>query len=100
MVNLLIELYDYPYIENFYYIQNNEIKEFSEEIVKKLREISIDDLIYYSFMDECDYAEAKEEKDKTISKIVDCLTGYSIEKIFIMSDGSPEKSYTVEREEE
>ncbi len=52
MINLLIELYDYPYIENFYYIQNNEIKEFSEEIVKKLREISIDALIYYSFMDE------------------------------------------------
>ena len=96
MVNLLIELYDYPYIENFYYIQNNEIKEFSDEIVKKLREILVDALIYYFFMDERDYAEAKEKRDKTISKIVDCLTGYSIEKIFIMSDGSLDNSFTVE----
>ena len=99
-MNLLIELYDYPYVENFYYIQNNEIKEFSEEIVKKLREISIDVLTYYSFMDSCDYAKAKEEKKETISKIADCLIGYSIEKIFITSDGSLEKSYMVESEEE
>ena len=101
-MNLLIELYDYPYIENFYYIQNNEIKEFSDEIVKKLREISIDDLIYYSFMEECDYAEAKEEKNKTISKIADCIktAGYSVEKIFLMIDGSSDNSFTVESEEE
>lgn len=98
-MNLLIELYDYPFGVNFCYIQNNEIKEFSEEIVRKLREISIDALIYYSFMDECDYAEAKEEKDKTISKIVDCLTDYSIEKIFIMNDGTLANSYTVENKQ-
>ena len=102
MVNLLIELYDYPYIENFYYIQNNEIKEFSDEIVKKLREISVEALIYYSFMDESDYQKSKKERDKTISKIADCLktAGYSVEKIFLMSDGSPDNSFTVESEEE
>nr|DAW56348.1 MAG TPA: hypothetical protein [Caudoviricetes sp.] len=95
-MNLLIELYDYPCGVDFYYIQNNEVKEFSDEIVKKLSNISVEVLIYYSFMDGCDYAKAKEKKDKTISKIVDCLTGYSIEKIFIMNDGTLENSYTVE----
>ena len=101
-MNLLIELYDYPYIENFYYIQNNEIKEFSDEIVKKLREISVESLIYYSFMDESDYPKSKKEMDKTISKIAGLLktAGYSVEKIFLMSDGSPDNSFTVESEEE
>ena len=51
-------------------------------------------------MDGCDYAKSKKEKKETISKIVDCLTGYTIEKIFIMNDGTLEGSYTVEREEE
>ena len=99
-MNLLIELYDYPCGVNFYYIQNNEIKEFSEEIVKKLSNISVEILIYYSFIDDCDYEKAKKEKEETISKIVDCLTGYKIEKIFIMNDGTLEGSYTVESEEE
>ena len=99
-MNLLIELYDYPCGQDFYYIQNNEIKEFSEEIVKKLSQISVEPLIYYSFMDSCDYEKAKKEKEETISKIVDCLTGYKIEKIFIVNDGTLEGSYTVESEEE
>lgn len=100
MINLLIELYDYPCGEDFYYIQNNEVKEFSKEIVKKLSNISVEPLIYYWFMDGCDYAKSKKEKKETISKIVDCLTGYKIEKIFIMNDGTLEGSYTVESEEE
>ena len=62
MINLLIELYDYPCGVDFYYIQDNDVKEFDDEIVKKLREISIDVLTYYVFMDECDYLKAKEEK--------------------------------------
>ena len=37
MINLLIELYDYPCGLDYYYIQNNDIKEFSKEIFKKLR---------------------------------------------------------------
>ena len=100
MVNLLIELYDYPCGVDFYYIQNNEVKEFSKEIVKKLSNISVEPLIYYWFMDSCDYAKSKKEKEETISKIVDCLTGYKIEKIFIMNDGTLDGSYTVESEEE
>ena len=44
-MNLLIELYDYPCGEDFYYIQNNEVKEFSDEIVKKLSNISVEILI-------------------------------------------------------
>lgn len=99
-MNLLIELYDYPCGEDFYYIQNNEVNEFSKEIFKKLSEISVEPLIYYCFMDGCDYAKSKKEKKETISKIVDCLTGYKIEKIFIMNDGTLEGSYTVESKEE
>jgi hypothetical protein len=98
-MNLLIELYDYPCGEDFYYIQNNEIKEFSEEIVKKLSNISVEPLIYYWFMDGCDYVKSKKEKKETISKIVDCLTGYKIEKIFIMNDGTIEGSYTVKNKQ-
>lgn len=97
-MNLLIELYDYPCGVDFYYIQDNDVKEFDDEIVKKLREISIDVLTYYFFMDECDYLKAKEEKKETISKLSDCLksAGYTIEKIFIMSNGVLTKSYTLE----
>ena len=41
-------------------------------------------------------------REKAISKIADCLknAGYSLEKIFIMSNGVLTKSYTVVREEE
>ena len=97
MISLLIELYDYPCGVDFYYIQDNEVKEFDDEIVKKLKEISIDVLTYYSFMDSCDYAKAKEEKKETISKIADCLknAGYTIEKIFIMSNGVLENGYAI-----
>ena len=96
-MNLLIELYDYPCGVDFYYIQDNDVKEFDDEIVKKLREISIDVLTYYFFMDECDYLKAKEEKKETISKIEDCLksAGYTIEKIFIVSNGVLVNSYTI-----
>lgn len=100
MANLLIELYDYPCGVDYYYIQNNEVKELGKEIIKRLSNISVEILIYCSFMDGCDYAKAKEEKDKAISKILDCLTGYSIEKIFIMNDGTLANSYTVRQSEE
>ena len=40
-MNLLIELYDYPCGNDFYYIENNDIKEFGDGIFKKLNEISI-----------------------------------------------------------
>ena len=100
MISLLIELYDYPCGEDFYYIQNNEIKEFSEEIVKKLSNISVEILIGGLFFGS--QSEIKKEREKRISKIADFLksAGYSIEKIFIMNDGTLSKSYTVEREEE
>ena len=53
-------------------------------------------------MDESDYPKSKKEMDKTISKIAGLLktAGYSVEKIFLMSDGSPDNSFTVESEEE
>ena len=100
-MNLLIENYDDEYILNYYYIQNNEIKEFGEEILKKLSEINVVPLLLNSFFE--DYEGEKEEKrKKAISELVDCLksVGYSIEKIFIMNDGTLEGSYTVKREEE
>ena len=95
-MNLLIELYDYPCGEDFYYIQNNEIKEFGDEIFKKLREIAVELLIYRYFVNNC--AEIEKERKKAISKISDYLesVGYPIEKIFIMNDGTLENSYMVE----
>lgn len=43
-----------------------------------------------------------EKEEKAISEIVDCLKryGYSIEKIFIVNDGTLANSYTVEKSEE
>ena len=100
MINILIELYDYPWGEVFYYIQNNEVKEFDDEIFKKLKEISIVVLTGELFF--CSESEIKKEREKTISKLADCLksAGYSLEKIFIMSNGVLTKSYTVESEGE
>lgn len=99
-MNLLIELYDYPCGVDFYYIQNNEVKELSEEIVKKLSNISVEILIGGLFFGS--ESEIKKEREEKISEIADCLknAGYSIEKIFIMNDGTIAKSYTVESEEE
>ena len=99
MVNLLIETYDYPCGEDFYYIQNNEVKEFSEEIVKKLSNISVEILIGGLFFGS--ESEIKKEREKAISELADCLKsfGYSIEKIFIMNDGTLSKSYTVENKQ-
>lgn len=100
-MNLLIENYDDEYILNYYYIQNNEIKEFGEEILKKLSEINVVPLLLNSFFEDYD-GEKEEKEEKAISEIADCLKGYgySIEKIFIMNDGTLEGSYTVKREEE
>ena len=99
-MNLLIELYDYPCGQDFYYIQNNEVKEFGDEIFKKLNEISIVVLTGGLFFGS--ESEIKKEREKAISELADCLKsfGYSIEKIFIMNDGMLEGSYTVESEEE
>lgn len=99
-MNLLIELYDYPCGNDFYYIQNNEVKEFGDEIFKKLNEISIAVLTGGLFFGS--ESEIKKEREKAISEIADCLksVGYSLEKIFIMSNGVLIKSYTVESEEE
>lgn len=99
-MNLLIETYDYPCGIDFYYIQNNEIKEFGDETFKKLSEISVEVLTGGLFFGS--ESEIKKRKEETISKLVDCLksVGYSIEKIFIMNDGTLGNSYTVEREEE
>lgn len=96
MVNLLIELYDYPCGKDFYYIQNNEVKEFGDEIFKKLDEISIAVLTGGLFFGS--ESEIKKRRDKSIFEIADCLknSGYTIEKIFIMNDGMLSKSYTVE----
>ena len=100
MINLLIELYDYPCGTDFYYIQNNEVKEFSKEIAQKLSQISVAILTGGLFFGS--ESEIKKEREKAISKLADCLknAGYSLEKIFIMSNSVLTKSYTVEREEE
>ena len=101
MINLLIENYDDECGLDYYYIQNNEIKEFGDEIFKKLNKISVTPLLLNSFFENYE-GEKEEKRKKAISKIVDCLknVGYSIEKIFIMNDGTLEGSYTVEREGE
>ena len=99
MISLLIELYDYPCGQDFYYIQNNEIKEFGDEIFKKLNEISIVVLTGGLFFGS--ESEIKKEREEKISEIADCLksSGYTIEKIFIMNDGTLAKSYTVENKQ-
>lgn len=99
-MNLLVELYDYPCGLDYYYIQNNEIKEFGEEILKKLSEISVEVLTGGLFFGS--ESEIKKEREEKISEIADCLksAGYSIEKIFIMNDGTLANSYTVEIKEE
>lgn len=96
-MNLLIELYDFPCGLDYYYIQNNEIKEFGDEIFKKLNEISVAILTGGLFFGS--ESEIKKEKEKEISELACCLksVGYSLEKIFIMSNGVLTKSYTVER---
>ena len=99
-MNPLIENYDDECGLDFYYIQNNEIKEFGDEILKKLSKISVTPLLLNSFFE--NYEGEKEEKiKKVISEIADCLksVGYSIEKIFIMSDGVITKSYTVKNKQ-
>jgi hypothetical protein len=97
-MNLLIETYDYPCGLDYYYIQNNEIKEFGDEIFKKLNEISVEVITGGLFFGS--ESEIKKEREEKISEIADCLksSGYTIEKIFIMNDGTLTKSYTVERE--
>ena len=99
-MNLLIENYDDECGLDYYYIQNNEIKEFGDEIFKKLNEISIAVLTGGLFFGS--ESEIKKEREKAISKLADCLKndGYSLEKIFIMSNGMLTKSYTAKREEE
>ena len=99
-MNLLIENYDDECGLYYYYIQNNEIKEFGDEIFKKLNEISIVVLTGGLFFGS--ESEIKKEREKAISKLADCLknAGYSLEKIFIMSNGMLTKSYTAKREEE
>ena len=95
-MNLLIENDDDQCGLNYYYIQNNEIKEFGDEIFKKLNEISIVVLTGGLFFGS--ESEIKKEREKAISKLADCLknAGYSLEKIFIMSNSVLTKSYTVE----
>lgn len=99
-MNLLIETYDYPCGLDYYYIQNNEIKEFGDEIFKKLSEILVVPLILNSFFENYEGEKVEKEK-KAISEIVDCLKryGYSIEKIFIVYDGTLKKSYKVENKQ-
>ena len=90
MINLLIELYDYPYGLNYYYIQDGEVKEFEDHIANGLKNISPDPLIYT-------FSGSDEEKKETASEIADYLesVGYHIEKIFSMSNGSLENIYTI-----
>ena len=100
-MNLLIEKYDDECGLNYYYIQNNEVKEFGDEIFKKLNEISVVPLLLNWFFENYD-GEKEEKRKKAIFELADCLksVGYSIEKIFIMNDGMLDGSYTVEREKE
>ena len=96
-MNLLIENYDDECGLDYYYIQNNEIKEFGDEIFKKLNKISVTPLLLNSFFENYD-GEKEEKSKKAISAIVDCLksVGYTIKKIFIMNDGTLGNSYMVE----
>ena len=98
-MNMLIETYDYPCGLDFYYIQNNEVKEFNKEIFKKLSEISVAILTGGLFFGS--ESEIKKEREEKISKIADCLkiAGYTIEKIFVMNDGTLAKSYTVKNKQ-
>ena len=90
MISLLIELYDYPYGLNYYYIQGGEVKEFEDHIANGLKNISPDALIYT-------FSGSDEEKKETASEIADYLesVGYHIEKIFIVSNGVLVNSYTI-----
>lgn len=90
MISLLIELYDYPYGLNYYYIQDGEVKEFEDHIANGLKNISPDALIYT-------FSGSDEEKKETASEIADYLesVGYHIEKIFSMSNGVLVNSYTI-----
>ena len=96
-MNLLIENYDDECGLDYYYIQNNEIKEFGDEIFKKLNKISLTPLLLNSFFENYE-GENEEKRKKAISEIVDCLksVGYTIKKIFIMNDGTLGNSYMVE----
>ena len=95
-MNLLIENYDDECGLDYYYIQNNEIKEFGDEIFKKLNKISITPLLLNSFFENYE-GEKEEKRKKAISKIADCLksAGYTIEKIFIVSNGVLINRYTI-----
>ena len=90
MINLLIEVYDYPYGLNYYYIQDGEVKEFEEHIANELKKISPDALIY-------PFSGSDEEKKETASEIADYLksVGYPIEKIFSVSNGVLANIYTI-----
>ena len=96
-MNLLIENYDDECGLDYYYIQNNEVKEFGDEIFKKLNKISLTPLLLNSFFENYE-GEKEEKRKKAISEIVDCLksVGYTIKKIFIMNDGTLGNSYMVE----
>ena len=95
-MNLLIENYDDECGLDYYYIQNNEIKEFGDEIFKKLNKISVTPLLLNSFFENYE-GEKEEKRKKAISEIVDCLksVGYTIKKIFIVSNGVLINSYTI-----
>lgn len=92
MINLLIELYDYPYGLNYYYIQGGEVKEFEDHITNGLKNISPDSLIY-------PFSGSDEEKKETASEIADYLesVGYPIEKIFSMSNAVLTNIYTIKQ---
>ena len=92
MINLLIELYDYPYGLNYYYIQDGEVTEFEDHITNGLKNISPDSLIY-------PFSGSDEEKKETASEIADYLesVGYTIEKIFSMSNGVLANTYTIKQ---
>lgn len=90
MISLLIELYDYPYGLNYYYIQGGEVKEFEDHIANGLKNISPDSLIYT-------FSGSDEERKETASEIADYLesVGYHIEKIFSMSNGFLTNIYAI-----
>ena len=90
MISLLIELYDYPYGLNYYYIQDSEVKEFEDHIANGLKNISPDAIIY-------PFSGSDEEKKETASEIADYLqgVGYPIEKIFIVSNAVLTNIYTI-----
>lgn len=92
LINLLVELYHYSDGLAYYYIKDDEIKEFEEDIAEYLLSIS-------PFILTDDYLEYKDEKKHVIFKLTDYLKNvvYTTDKIFVIADGELINKYEAQR---